>query len=330
MGARGRHRWLLAAAALAAALAGCGSGGGQGASDDSLVIGVLRAVQSPEPEALDPFLDELAGSGFSEGKNLRLLAEDPTEVHADPADAKATVARWASQGVDLVLALSTSGAMAAAEAAPGTDILFLSNDPTASGLVKDERRPDGHLTGMTFRVPADRTLDLVRRAIPGVGTIGLLSPASDPAAAPIRQAMVQAADSLGVRLVSATFEDPDGIGAAIESLRAQGATCLVLANSPTTVRNGPAIGSALTPAPLPVVANTASDLAVLVLEPDTDALYRQMGRQAVRLLRGTPVSDVPVEDPARFRVVVNAGAASRLGIELAPDVVRSADRVLAR
>lgn len=329
MGGRGRHRWLLAAVALAAGLAGCGSGGEKEAADDALVIGVLRAVQSPEPESLNSFLDELASSGFTEGKNLRVLAEDPTEVHADPADAKATVARWATQGVDLILALSTSGAMAAAEAAPDTDVLFLSNDPTAAGQVKDEQRPDGHLTGMTFRVPADRTLDLLRRAIPGVGTIGLLSPSADPAAAPIRQAMVQAADNLRLQLVSATFEGPDQIGSAIGSLRAQGATCLVLANAPTTVRNTPAIGDALSSRPLPVVANTASELAVLVLEPDTDALYRQMGRQAVRLLRGTPVSDVPVEDPARFRVVVNAGVASKLGIELAPDVVRTADRVLA-
>ena len=330
MGGRGRGRWVLAAVVLIASLAGCGSDGdGPGASDNIRVIGVLRAVESPEPESLDAFLDELAQNGFTEGENLRLLAADPKEVHADAADARATVAQWASDGVDLVVALSTSGAMAAAEVAPATDILFLSNDPTASGLVKDEHRPDGHLTGMTFRVPADRTLDLVRRAIPGVGIIGLLAPSDDPAATPIRDAMLRAANSLGISLVDATFATPADIDAAVSSLRDQNAEVVVLANAPTTVRNVPLIGKALAPAPLPVVANTATELAVLVLEPDTGELYRQMGRQAVRLLKGTPVSDVPVEDPARFRVVVNVGVASRLGLELAPDVVRTADRVLA-
>ena len=311
------------------ALAGCGSDGGTGAPEGTQVIGLLRAVQSAEPANVEEFLHELAAGGLVEGENLRVLGSDPAEVHPDPADATSVVRDWVSQGADLIVALSSSGAMTAAAAAPGTKVLFLSNDPTAVGLIENERRPEGQLTGLTFRVPADRTLELARRAVPGADTMGLLYPSNDPAARSTPDAMRRAAQDLALTLVTASFATPEDIGGAVESLRAQGADCILLANAPTTVRNLKGIGAALAAAPLPVVANTDTDLALLVLEPDGRELYRQMGRQAVRLLEGTPVSDVPVEDPARFRVVVNAGVAARLAIELPAELVRTADRVLA-
>jgi ABC-type uncharacterized transport system substrate-binding protein len=53
-----------------------------------------------------------------------------------------------------------------------------------------------------------------------------------------------------------------------------------------------------------------------------------MGRQAARILQGTPVSDVPVEDPARFLLSVNLPAAERIGRTIAPAVVKRADQVI--
>lgn len=324
----GRRRRFVAAACVLASLAACGAGTPSSPPEQVPTVAVLRAVQSTGPDNLRTFVAELRRGGFVSGKRLRVLGADPAEVHADPAEAEAVVRRWARDRLDLVVALSSSGSMAAAKAAPGVNVLFLSNDPSAVGLLSDERRPEGRLTGATFRVPADRTLDLARRALPGLTRIGLLYPTSDPAASPVRDATARAAQSLGLTIVPGPFDSADAIASVIEDLRSQGVGCLLLANAPTTVRNYPAITAALATGPIPVVANTAADFALIVLEPDTQELYRQMGRQAVRLLSGTPVSQVPVEDPARFRFVLNRRVAAQLGLEIPPDVVRSADTVV--
>lgn len=314
--------------ALVALVPACGGDAATEAKPGMVTIGVLRAVQSSEPQNVETFLAELAGAGFIEGKNARLIGLDPSEVHADPAEAESVVRSWASDGLDLVLALSSTGALAAARAAPAAKVLFLSNDPTAAGLVTNERRPDGRLTGATFRVPPDRTLDLARRAVPGTKAVGVLFPSSDAAADPVREGVSRAGSSLGLDLVARGFAAAADVPAAVEDLRGLGVSSVLLANAPAIVRAYPSIAPALAAAGLPAVANTAADFALAVLEPDTRELYRQMGRQAVRLLRGTAISEVPVEDPGRFRLTVNLAVAERLGIAVPGEVVRTADTVL--
>lgn len=324
-----RSRSLLVALAMVPSAAACGPGSTPpGAPGTTPVVAILRAVRSPEPRNVEVFIAELAQAGFAEPKTLRIVGADPAEVHPDPAEAEATVREWARLRLDLVLALSSAGARAAAQAAPEAAVLFLSNDPIAAGLVDNERRPGGRLTGATFRVPPDRTLELARRALPGLSRVGLLFPSSDPAAAPVRQAMVRAGAALGMEVVLGGFAADADVPAAVEGLRTQGVGAVVLANAPATVRAYPVIAPALEAAGLPAIANTSAGFALLVLEPDAAVLYRQLGRQAVRLLRGAPVSQVPVEDPGRFRLTVSLVAAGRLGRDLPAEVLRSADSVV--
>lgn len=325
--ARQSHTFA-AGLALVALLAACSGDTATTAPPDMLTLGILRAVQSAEPQNVEIFLAELAGAGFVEGDNLRIIGGDPTEVHADPAEAESVVRAWARDGLDLVLALSSSGAMAAARAAPEAKVLFLSNDPTAAGLVANERRPEGQLTGATFRVPPDRTLDVARRAVPGATAVGVLFPSTDPAAAPVRDGLVRAGASLGLEVVAHGFAAATDVSGAVEELKGLGVGYVLLANAPAIVRAYPAIAPALAAARLPAVANTTADFALAVLEPDTGELYRQMGRQAVRLLRGTPVSEVPVEDPARFRLTINLAVSERLGVAVPGEVVSIADAVV--
>lgn len=315
---------------LAAILAGCAADPPPTAAEGVRTIGFLRAVRSPEPQNVRILVAEMEAAGLMEGRNLRVHGADPGEVHADPAEAEAVVRGWATDGLDLVVALSSTGAMAAARGAPNANVLFLSNDPSAVGLVKDERRPEGRLTGATFRVPADRTLDLARRVVPGLTKVGFLYPSTDPTAPPARDAMARAARGLGIEVVARSFASTEEIGGAVEALVAEGIGCLLLANAPATTRNYPAITDALAAHPVPVVTNTTADFAVLVLEPDTAELYRQLGRQAARLLKGAAPSEVPVEDPAGFRSTLNARVADQFGLELSADLLRTVTTVVGR
>src|SRR5688500_14145715 len=114
MGRRGGVGGWRAVAGLAVAVAaatGCG-----GASDDGgrrpeeVTIAILRAVAAPDPTPQEVFLEELATAGYIEGERLTIVGRDPGEVHPDPAEAEALTRQWAEGGVDLIVALSTTGA----------------------------------------------------------------------------------------------------------------------------------------------------------------------------------------------------------------------------
>ncbi len=315
---------------VALVIGACGDDGSSGADpgSDPVTIAFLRAVAG-QPSTEPALLDELRAAGFVEGRNLTVVAGDPDEAYPDPTDAAAAVEAWVEDGVDLIIALSTSGAQVATETAPDVEVLFLSNDPRASGLVADEASPEGHMTGVSFRVPADRTLSLARRAVPGLDRVGLAFPLSDPAAVANRDALQTAADRLGIELVTRTFADAEDVAASVAALAGLDVDALVLSTSPSATRAFPETAAAAQAATLPVVANTSiAEFALLSLAPDTEVLGRQLGRQAARLLSGASPSAVPVEDPSRFVLTINTGVAAALGLPVDDGLLREANAVV--
>jgi len=315
---------ILAALVAASMLAACSSD----AADPPVRIGFVRSVPATTGNA--PFEDALASEGFTPGDNLVYVQDEPdTEVLVTPDEVTAAVKGWVAGGIDLIVAFSSSGAEAAATAAPDTPVLFLVNDPIAVGLVTDKGHPDRNLTGATFRVPADRTLDLAQQAIPGLLRIGVLVPATDPAGAPSRDAMLVAAEALEIGATVEAFADEADIARAVRALSERDIQAIVVVNAPTSVRFMSSIEPVAASLGLPTIANTSlATRAVLVLEPDVDSLLARLGRQAARLLDGTPPADIPVEDPTEFRVVLNRTVARELGLaEFTADLLRQADLV---
>lgn len=307
--------------------AGCaGNAGGADGADAPPVLGLLRAVPDEDHSAL---VGELRARGWTPGTDVRLLPADPEATVADEEEARATIRRWVHADVELVVAFSTPLATLLADEAPHTPGLFLVNDPVAAGLVADPDHPDGSLTGVTFRTPADRTLDLASRAVGGANHVGYLWPTGDSGVPGHRAAVEEAADELGFELSEASFDDEDGVADAVAQLAAAGVDLVFLASSTATVQARDAIEAELDRHRLPSVANTDFvTFAVVVLTPDGSEVRRQLARQAARLLAGAPVSAVPVEDPRKFTVIVNRSRIQELGLpDVADEVLRQADVV---
>ncbi len=281
---------------------------------------------SPQDQA---FTEELVQRGLIEGKNLTVVGGGDDEVFPDPDQAAAAVRQWHNQGVDVIVAYSTSGAVIARDNAPDAKVLFLVNDPQAAGFVKDEQRPEGRMTGVTFRVPADRMLSLARRIMPGLERVGLPYPPSDPAAVPSRDQFILAAQDQGLQLIAEEFTDNVDLSRAVGKLvQADGAQLILASVSPTATRALPELANAAAIHRVPFAANLGTaDRALLTLSPDSRSIGAQLGRQAARLLNGASPASVPVEDPRTFHIGLNRQAAQELGIVLPADVVREADVV---
>lgn len=323
---RYRGRALLAAMLLALGAASCDLRGGS--SDDDLpLVGLLRVIPDEEQPA---FVDELRAQGWSNGRDVEIVPDDPQEVAADPEAATRQLREWLRADVDLIVASSTPHAALAAELAPDVPILFLVIDPVAAGLVRDPAHPDGNMTGLTFRTPADRTLDLAAQVLGrDLARVGYLVAASDPAVAGHLAGVRTATDELGLELVEVEFEGPDAVPAAVDELRSAAVDLVYLPSANATVQALDALEAELMAARLPVVANADYvDFALLVLAPDAEEVRRQLARQAARLLAGADVSSIPVEDPRRFVTTVDRGVAEALGLApIDPAVLRKMDVV---
>jgi putative ABC transport system substrate-binding protein len=62
--------------------------------------------------------------------------------------------------------------------------------------------------------------------------------------------------------------------------------------------------------------------------PNINAIYRQLARYAVKLLNGTSVGNLPIEQPTKFEMVINKRTADAIGIELSPNLLARADQVI--
>lgn len=323
-----RRTGLLAILLACCALHGCAPSSGA-VEDGSHKIAILRSVATPDSPTEAAFLNELADHGFVSGRNLKILGGTGDEIFPDPREAEAAVERWEGQGVKVIVAFSTVGAEIARDHAPGANVLFLVNDPVAAGFVGDETSPDGRLTGVTFRIPADRMLSLARRILPGLPTAGLPYPPDDPAAIPNRDRFLDAAAAQGLELVTEEFSGEDDLARAVGVLvQERGAQMLLASVSPTATSALPQLARAATSFGVPHIANVATaEGALMTLSPDGRSIGEQLGRQAVRLLNGASPSSIPVEDPRRFQLTLNESVAETLNIPIPPDVMREADLV---
>ena len=321
-------RGVLASVVLCLVLPGCGP---SERVEDSGVkkIAYLRSVATPGSPLEQAFIDELKLRGFVQGTNLEVLGGSGNEAFPDPAEAAAAVQQWQERGVDVIVAYSTTGAEIARDNAPDANILFLVNDPLAAGFVKDEQRPEGRMTGVTFQIPADRMLSLARRIMPGLSRIGLPYPPTDPAAVPSRDQFALAAQDQGLQLFAEEFSGSEDLPRAVGKLVQEHAVQLLLASvSPTATRALPELATASANHRVPFAANVGTaERALLTLSPDSKSIGSQLGRQAARLLNGASPASVPVEDPRRFQIGLSQRVAQQFGIRLPADVVREADVV---
>jgi putative ABC transport system substrate-binding protein len=315
-------RWwagLAAVLLLAGAVVGC-----SGEDDRRRTIGMIRPVAASEREA--GFYEGLAAGGYPASR-LRVLGRARSEVHTDPADIRRTVRRWTKRGVDVIVATFSGGALAAADAVD-VPVVFLSNDPVATGLLADERHPEGRLTGQTYRVPSDRLLQVAADAFGPARRVGCLVVEDDPSALPVLADLRRGAEALGVELHCADVGGPGGVPAAVLSVLSQGIDVIDVIGSPQMVQHYEPVADALVDTNVPDVTTVPLEFAALTLQPDGRAIYTQLGRQVARLLDGADVRDVPVEDPAHFLLTVNERVALRLGRSIPAAVLRRADHVI--
>jgi putative ABC transport system substrate-binding protein len=207
-------------------------------------------------------------------------------------------------------------------------------DPVGTGLVDSLARPGGNVTGMSSMSVglAAKRLQLLKEAVPGVLRVLVLAHLVDPIAPLQVKALQEVAPSLGVKLLIRDVRTADDVSAAFDAgakERANG--LLTTSGSIFFVQRARVLGLAARhrwPAIYPYSTFAADGDGLMAYDIGASDLYRHAAMYVDKILKGAKPSELAVQQPTTFKLVINLKTAGTLGLAIPPSVLLRADEVI--
>lgn len=290
-------------------------------------IAFLSAGPAPRPGRFSAF--EAIEQGLRERGQARLLTLAwfaDGQVDRLPALAQ-QVLQWQP---DLIVTSLTPAAVAAQQATRSIPIVMAgSGDPVAAGLVQSLARPGGNITGVAALGPelAAKSIEVLHELRPGLRRLGVLAHETDPFTPALLQQVEAAATQRGVQLQVERVRSSAQYEAVFQAWERQRIEAMFLQPS---LPQRPAIELALRFG-LPSCSFTRGFVeggGLVAYAPDVRETARLVVDQADRILRGTPPSQLPVQQNARFDLLINRRTAEALRLAVPPGVLARATEVI--
>lgn len=320
---------IALAAAGALALAGCSSGGGETSdggteTGTSYKIGISQLVQHPALDsATEGFQQALKDAGLD-------VSFDVQNANGEQSTAVTIAQSFASQDLDLVLAVATPAAQAAAQAITDVPVLFTAvTDPVSAELVDSNEEPGANMTGTSDAAPIGDQLDLLKELVPGAKKVGIVYASGEVNSQVQVDAAVEAAPERGLEIVSKSITSSNDIQQATEALGDVDAIYVPTDNM--VVSSLSSLIMVAEAKQIPVIgaeSGTVEGGAVATLGIDYFKLGYQTGEMAVKILKdGADPATMPVEFSKEFSYVVNPAAAERMGVTIPAAILDTAEVV---
>ncbi len=296
------------------------------------VVGVLSS-DSPGPAAANvaAFRQGLGDTGYIEGQNVAIEYRWAEGLYDRlPALAADLVGRK----VDLIATNAIPSALAAKSATSTIPIVFeVGTDPVRDGLVASLARPGGNLTGVAFMLVelVPKRLELLSELVPEAKVIALLVNPNNSNTEPMIRDVQEAARAKGLQLPILKAGTESEIDAAFASLVNLHAGALVVGNDPFFGSRREQLVALASRHAVPAIYGVRENVAaggLISYGANLTTAYRQAGIYAGRILKGANPTDLPVQQPTTFELVVNLNTAKALGLTVPPSILARADEVI--
>ena len=210
------------------------------------------------------------------------------------------------------------------------------DDPVADGMAQSLARPGGNITGiytMTEELNAKR-LSLLKEAVPTIRRVGVLLRRDFPnvkTADHDWQVAQAAARQLDLDLTALNVRSADEITAAFAQASANNVDGIITFRNPTVVTYLNQIAELCAKQRLPAAFDASEYVeagGLMSYGPNIDAVYRQLATYVQKLVHGTPASELPIEQPTTFELVINERTADAIGVALPTELLARADKVI--
>ncbi len=281
------------------------------------------------------FIELLRLGGHELGRNL---VADARYAEGEMARLPALADELVAGQPEVIVAFGNQAVAAAQRATTRIPIVMsFCADPVSAGFVHSLARPGGNITGAVWVSAelAGKTLSMLKEAVPRARRVAALGSAIDPTLRPYREALGRAAAALGITLVPVAVERPADVLPALERLAAalpgsMPDALYVASDGVTETRNSEIAAFALRHK-LPTLGVSPSLVqagALLYYGPDVREVIERTASFVNRILHGAAPAELPVEQPTRFRFIVNQRSAKAMGLVLPQTVLLRADEII--
>jgi putative ABC transport system substrate-binding protein len=273
----------------------------------------------------------LALSGWIIGRNVRI---DIRWATTDAAAIRREAEELAALAPDVILAAGHSSTAPLLQVTRTVPIVFvLVQDAVAAGFVDSLARPGGNATGFTsweFSMGA-KWLELLKQLAPGLTRVAVLRDASQGFAVSQFVAIQTVAPSLGVEVITVNMRDPTEIEQSVDAVARAPHGGLIPIPSAAAVRHRDLILTLAAERKLPAVYWERLFVAaggLISYGPDLVDQFRGAANYVDRILKGDKPTDLPVQAPTKYELVINLKTAKALGLAVPDTVLARADEVI--
>jgi len=291
---------------------------------ETVHVAVGQIVEHPALDTLRTSLKEgLEQQGYVEGKNLKWTYEN---AQGSPITAVQAIHKLVSGAPNVIVTLSTPMTQAAATATPDIPIVFGAvSDPTAAKLTSHK-----NVTGLTDFVPVQPQLDLVTAVVPHVKSIGVIFNSGEANSQKQVQEIKALAKKQGIQIVEATVSKSSDVPAATKTLVGR-VEAILLPTDNTVISALESIIKIGIHNKIPVFGSDVDIVrrgAVAAYGVDWQVSGIALAKMVTSILKGTPVKDIPIQNPEILSLHVNPKAAEQMGVSIPESLEKKADRVL--
>jgi putative ABC transport system substrate-binding protein len=294
-------------------------------------IGFLGANSAAgQREWMAAFVTRLGELGWVEGRTVAIEYRW-AEGHFDRAPA--LIIELLRLKIDIIVTHGTPDVQAAKQATSDIPIVFaVAGDPVDNQLVASLSRPGGNVTGLSIQSPelVGKRVELLREMVPSLAGLGLLMNTAN-VSTPLEQRELEAScRTLGLRLETMLVQQPGEIAAAIEAIKVR-AQVLYVPLDPLFNSNSDRLNAAAIAARMPTMYSTRDGVqagGLIAYGPSITTNFRRAAELTDKILRGAKPADIPVEQPAKFDLVVNLKTATAIGLDVPASLLARADEVI--
>jgi putative tryptophan/tyrosine transport system substrate-binding protein len=265
--------------------------------------------------------------GYVEGKNYA------TEYRINPDSLPQAAADLVRLNVNVIFAAAPAAFAAASNATTSVPVvgIDLESNPVAKGYVKSLARPGGNVTGIFLDIPelSGKHVGLLKEIVPRLSRIAIfgipdLNTLQFEATKAAARAFNVEAEIMKVRVA-------EDFGPAIEAAVARHVEAGVLLSSPLVYVVSRQIGERALATRLPLISLFdvfPKNGGLLAYGPDLLQMFERCGSYVGKILQGAKPSDLPIQRPEKFNLVINLKTAATLGVTIPPVLLATADEVI--
>jgi putative tryptophan/tyrosine transport system substrate-binding protein len=294
------------------------------------VIGFLgTTTPSAWSQWVAAFVQRLRDLGWIEGRTIAVeyrWAEGRDERFAEIA------AEFVRLKVNVIVTSGTA-LLAAKQATSVIPIVFaVANDPVGSGFVASLSRPGGNVTGLSLQSTdlAGKRLELLREVVPGLRRLAIMAHVGNPGAVLELAGIQTAGRALGLEVATLEIRRAEDIAPTFEMLKSR-VDALYVETDALMSTHRIRINTLALAARLPTMHGGRAYVeagGLMSYGPNYTDLFRRAADLVDKVLRGQKPSDIPVEQPTNFDLIINLTTAKALGLEVPPTLLARADEVI--